>query len=141
MTVQNLITSYREAGDRIANSAYEYQTVDLPLAGLSSFLIAAPFTGKFVHAFVTVGSLHNVTNSYLSFRLRNKNQSDALLIKTLDNDFGDGNDTAAYGKRDLIINTVAAALEVLEGETLELDVSVTGTLTADSKLVLVYDVD
>lgn len=139
MAVQELITTHQEAGQRIAPSAYEYVAVDVALAGGTDVTIA-PFDGKLVRAYIVVGSLHNATNNYLSIGLTNKTDSDNLMIAPGSNDTGDGTDTLQYGKRVLVITPTVADLVVSEGDFLELASTAQGTLTADSVVVLVYEV-
>lgn len=137
MAIIPLITTHNNAGERIANSAYEY--VQIPVATSAGTVVAvAPFDGKLKRAFLTVGSLHNATNNYITMLMANKSNSDAAMLGS--NDTGDGTDTLQYGKRVLVVG-VAADLVITEGDHLELTTTVQGTLTASSIVTLVIEVD
>ena len=137
MAIQELITTHKEAGNRIAPSAYEYVEVNL-VVGAATVVTIAPFDGKLVRAVFTAGSLHDATNNYPTIVLDNKSNSDAAMFGV--NDTGDGTDTAQYGKRAMVLSTTAANKVVSEGDFLELTTTLQGTNTAASKMTLVYEV-
>lgn len=138
MATQALITTYKEAGNRISDQAYEY--VEVPVAATAATVVTlAPFGGKLKRAYITVGSAIDATNNYITVLLANKSNSDAAMFGS--NDLGDGTDTAAYGKRVLVLSTTVANLVVDEGDWLELTTTVQGTVGAATKVVLVYEVD
>jgi hypothetical protein len=140
MTVQNLVSDHRNAGDRIANGAYEYNSVVVVLAGGTTAVIA-PCDGKLVRAFITVGSLHDSSNGYLSIDLDNNTGTDKPMIDAVDNDTGLTDDTDIYDSKDLVLNSTASNLVVKEGEWLELVTVAQGTIGADSIITLVFEVD
>jgi hypothetical protein len=137
MATQELITTHNEAGNRLANQAYEY--VEVPVAATGATVVTiAPFDGKLKRAYLVAGSLINATNNYITVLMANKSNSDAVMFGS--NDTGDGTDTLAYAKRVLVLG-VTAALAVDEGDWLELTTTVQGTVGAATKVVLVFEVD
>ena len=137
MTTQSLVTTHKLAGNRIANSAYEYVEVNLATTAATVVTIA-PFDGKLKRAYMTAGMDIDATNNYITVLCANKSNSDAAMLGS--NDTGDGTDTDQYAVRVMVLG-LAATLSVDEGDWLEVTTTVQGTLTAASKLVLVYEVD
>lgn len=137
MAIQELATTFVSEGNRISTQAYEYVEVNVAVTAATVVTIA-PFAGKLKRAIITAGVLLNATNNYITILMANKSNADAVMLGS--NDTGDGTDTAQYGVRVLVLGATAA-LAVSEGDFLELTTTVQGTLTAASKVTLVYEVD
>jgi hypothetical protein len=138
MATKALNTTFKGQGNRISVQAYEY--VEVPVAAAAGTVVTiAPADGKLKRAYMVAGSLHNATNNYITMLMANKSNSDAAMFGA--NDTGDGTDTAAYGKRVLVLSSTSANLKVDEGDWLELTTTVQGTVGAATKVVLVYEVD
>ena len=140
MATQPLAETFVEAGSRGAPGSYEYVGVVAAAAG-ATYVTIVPFAGKLVRAIMTAGSLHNVTNNFVSVKIENKSNSDALMMKPAENDTGDGTDTLTYDVRVLTLTTTKADLLVSEGDYLELTTIDVGTLTANTHFTLIYEID
>lgn len=139
MAIQDLITTHKEAGNRLANQAYEYVEVNVA-ATAATIATVVPADGKLKRAVLTAGAdALDATDNYITVLLANKSNSDAAMFGS--NDTGDGTDTAAFGKRVMVLTTTAADLIVSEGDFLELTTTVQGTITAATKMILVYEID
>ena len=137
MTTQALATSHKEAGNRIANSAYEYVEVNVAAAAATVVTIA-PADGTLVRAVLTAGSDIDATNNYITVLLVNKSNSDAAMLGS--NDTGDATETDQYATRVMVLGTLVARA-VDEGDWLELTTTVQGTVGAAAKMTLVYEID
>ena len=138
MATQALATSHQEAGNRIANQAYEYSTLTMPDSATTAFLVA-PCDGKLKRAVICAGGTAiDETNNYITVVLENKSNSDADLLAAVDT--GDGTDTAAYANRVLVLDSTAANLAVDEGDHLLLTVTEQGSVGSDNVLLLVWEV-
>ena len=138
MATQALATSHKEADNRIANSAYEYMEVVVS-ASAATITTLAPAAGTLVRAVLTAGAdALDATDNYPTVLLANKSNADAVMFGT--NDTGDGTDTAAFGKRVMVLGTLAARA-VSEGDWLELTTTLQGTITAATQMILVYEID
>ena len=138
MAIQELATSFVEEGNRIATQAYEYVEVNVA-ATAATVATVAPAGGKLKRAVLTAGAdALDATDNYITILLVNKSNSDAAMFGS--NDTGDGTDTAAFATRVMVLGAVAD-LVVSEGDYLELTTTVQGTITAATKMTLVYEVD
>ena len=138
MTTQNLATSHVEAGNRLANQAYEYVEV-LVSATAATIVTMAPADGKLKRAVLTAGAdALDATDNYITILLVNKSDGDNAMFGS--NDTGDGTDTAAFDKRVMVLGATAD-LVVSEGDHLELTTTVQGTITAATHMILVYEID
>lgn len=138
MTTQALATSFKEAGNRIAPSAYEYVEVEVS-ASAATIAFNAPADGTLVRAILTAGAdALDATDNYPTVLIANKSESDAVMLGS--NDTGDGTDTAAYATRVMTLGTLAAR-SVTEGDWLELTTTLQGTITAATRMIVVFEVD
>ena len=138
MTTQALATSYKEAGNRIAPSAYDYVEVEVS-ASAATIGFNAPANGTLVRVVLTAGAdALDATDNYPTVLIANKSNSDAVMLGS--NDTGDGTDTAAYGTRVMVLGTLAARA-VDEGDWLELTTTLQGTITAACRAIVVFEVD
>ena len=138
MTTQALSVTHKEAGNRLANQAYEY--VEVVVAATAATIVTmAPADGKLKRAVLTAGAdALDATDNYITVLLVNKSNSDAAMLGS--NDTGDGTDTAAFANRVMVLGA-AADLAVDEGDHLELTTTVQGTITAATHMILVYEID
>ena len=139
MTTQNLATSFAEEGNRLATQAYEYVEVVVS-ATAATVVTLAPANGKLKRAVLTSGAdVLDATDNYITILLVNKSDGDNAMFGS--NDTGDGTDTAAHGKRVMVLTTTVADLVVSEGDHLELTTTVQGTITAANHMTLIYEID
>ncbi len=138
MATQPLITTHVEAGNRISDQAYEYVEV-LVSATAATIVTLAPADGKLKRAVLTSGAdALDATDNYITVLLVNKSDGDNAMFGS--NDTGDGTDTAAFGKRVMVLG-VTADLVVSEGDHLELTTTVQGTITAATHMTLIYEIE
>lgn len=137
MATQPLSTTHQEAGNRLANQAYEYVEVNVAAAA-ATVVTTAHADGKLKRAFISAGAVLDATNNYATILLVNKSNSDAAMFGS--NDTGDGTDTAQYGVRVLVLGATAD-LVVSEGDFLELTTTTDTDPAAASKITLVYEID
>lgn len=131
-----VLTTVPEERQRI-RPGYKIVEIDFATTGATVVTIA-PVDGKLIEAQFTAGMAIDATNNYASVACLNKSNSDAAMFGT--NDLGDGTDTAQYGIRDMVLSTTAANLDVTKGDWLEVTHTVQGTLTAASKVIMIYEV-
>jgi hypothetical protein len=138
MAIQELATSFVEEGNRISTQAYEYVEVNVA-ATAATIATVAPANGKLKRGVLTAGAdALDATDNYITILLVNKSNSDAAMFGS--NDTGDGTDTAAFATRVMVLGATAD-LVVSEGDYLELVTTVQGTITAATKMTLVYEID
>ena len=138
MAEQALLTTHQGAGNRISDQAYEYVEV-LVAAAAATVVTLAPAAGKLKRAVLTSGAdILDATDNYITVLLVNKSNADAAMFGS--NDTGDGTNTAAFGKRVMVLGATAD-LVVSEGDHLELTTTVQGTITAATHMTLIYEID
>ena len=138
MAIQALGTSHQVAGNRISDQAYEYVEV-VVAAAAATIVTLAPAAGKLKRAVLTAGAdALDATDNYITVLLVNKSNADAAMFGS--NDTGDGTNTAAFGKRVMVLGATAD-LAVSEGDHLELTTTVQGTITAATHMTLIYEID
>ena len=130
-----VLTTVPEERQRI-RPGYKYVVVDLGTSS-ATVNVLAPVDGRLIEAQFTAGMAIDATNNYASVLCANKSDSDNAMLGT--NDLGDGTDTAAYGKRDLVLGTAANRV-VTKGDFLAVTQTVQGTLTATSYVLMVFEI-
>ena len=108
-------------------------------ATAATIVTIAPADGKLKRAVLTAGAdALDATDNYITVLLINKSNADAAMLGS--NDTGDGTDTAAFGKRVMVLGATAD-LVVSEGDHLTLVTTVQGTITAATAMTLIYEID
>ena len=144
MAIQSLDTTFKSVTDRLGPGAY-YVIRAKAEAATDITYSAVPFKGKLVRALFCNGATAMAAANNYRVGIVNASNSDAVMAaSTADgaNDFGgtsySGDYTAAYGTEAITLSSTAASLAVDEGDTIEITMTVEGTVT-DANVLLYFE--
>lgn len=144
MAIQELDTTFKSVTDRMGPGAYY---VVRAKAGASTDITyaAVPYKGKLVRALFCNGATAMSASHNYRVGIANASDSDAVMAASTvngANDFGGTAYTddfpAAYSTTEVTLTSTSADLAVDEGDTIEVTMTVEGTVT-DANVLLYFE--